>query len=435
MNAIDVISEKAFRGIGLVIFDIDDTLLHTTAKINVVRDGQVVRSLTNQEFNNYQLQPGEQFDFGEFRNAEKFAKESKPIKPMINKLKTILRHADKTHSKVIMLTARADFDDKHTVLKTFHDYGVDMSRIHLYRAGNIPGDDPPALKKAVYVRQFLNSGNYNRVSLYDDSNSNLAAFKDLQKEFPHVRFSAYHVNSTGNATQVETSVSEAIGDVVQVVEPYDTVYSIAYQNNLNPKELMAANGFDLNTKLVPGQQVKIPKKSTVAPITNKPIPPVTNKPVPPKNPETSRPSQSMQPQPITNNPVEVALRDYALQKGIKGTELAQFMAQCAHESASFALTLEIASGADYEGRKDLGNIYKGDGIRYKGRGYIQLTGRKNYTDAGNDLKLPLVKKPELVEQPNIAIKTSVWSMKKHKEIDNPYALAHWMKNKGYKSHK
>ena len=46
-------------GADLVIFDIDDTLLHTTAKIKVVKDGQVIRDLTNQEFNNYQLQPGE----------------------------------------------------------------------------------------------------------------------------------------------------------------------------------------------------------------------------------------------------------------------------------------------------------------------------------------------------------------------------------------
>ena len=56
----------------LVIFDIDDTLLHTTAKIRVIKDGRPVRELTNQEFNNYKLQPGEEFDFGEFRDAEKF---------------------------------------------------------------------------------------------------------------------------------------------------------------------------------------------------------------------------------------------------------------------------------------------------------------------------------------------------------------------------
>ena len=400
---------KQLSGSSLVIFDIDDTLLHTTAKINVVQDGQVVRSLTNQEFNNYQLQPGEEFDFGEFRNAEKFAQESKPIKPMINKLKTILRHADQTQSKVIMLTARADFDDKNPVLKTFHRYGVDMDRIHLYRAGNLPGDDPPALKKAVYVRKFLSSGEYNRVSLYDDSTSNLRAFKALQKEFPQVRFSAYHVSPSGHATQVETTVNEKIGDVVQIVEPGDTVYSIARQNNLDPVELMKFNKFNNTTRLSPGQQVRIPNRSKAnQPTTNR----IPAKAVPTKLPAKAvpnNPQQPQQPQPLTKNPIELTLRDYAIQKGITGKELAQFMAQCAHESASFTLTLEIASGANYEGNVvDLGNTQPGDGIRYKGRGYIQLTGRRNYTDAGRDLKLPLVEKPELVEQPAIAIKTSVW---------------------------
>jgi predicted chitinase/FMN phosphatase YigB (HAD superfamily) len=400
---------RHFQGSSLVIFDIDDTLLHTTAKINVVQDGQVVRSLTNQEFNNYQLQPGEEFDFGEFRNAEKFAQESKPIKPMINKLKTILRHADQTQSKVIMLTARADFDDKNPVLKTFHRYGIDMNRIHLYRAGNLPGDDPPALKKAVYVRKFLNTGEYNRVSLYDDSTSNLRAFKALQKEFPQVRFSAYHVSPAGNATQVETSMKEAVGDVVQIVEPHDTVYSIAWQNNLDPKEIMAANGFDLSTKLVPGQKVKIPPRTSSSPTpTKSKVDALLSKAKPEANRVLDKINQSTQPLPITKQPAESMLRDYAISKGIKGKELAQFMAQCAVESAGFTTTVEFASGADYEGRKDLGNMYKGDGIRYKGRGYIQLTGRNNYRNAGESLGYPLEKKPELVEQPAIAMKTSVW---------------------------
>jgi len=410
MKMYNLINERSknFRGSSLVIFDIDDTLLHTTAKINVVQDGQVIRSLTNQEFNNYQLQPGEEFDFGEFRNAEKFAQESKPIKPMINKLKTILNHADQTQSKVIMLTARADFDDKHTVLKTFHNYGIDMNRIHLYRAGNIPGDNPPALKKAIYVRKFLSSGEYDRVSLYDDSTSNLKAFKALKKEFPSVRFSAYHVSPAGDTTQVETVVSEKIGDISQFAEPGDTIYSIARQNNLDPVELMKFNGFSNSTKLAQGQEVKIPPKAQGTPVATKPTQPTASKKTTPA-PATNVPTQSLQPQPITNNPIEVSLRDYAFQQGIKGKELAQFMAQCAHESARFSTTVEFASGANYEGNiKDLGNTQPGDGIRYKGRGYIQLTGRRNYTDAGNDLRLPLAKNPELVEQPSIAIKTSVW---------------------------
>lgn len=54
-----------------------------------------------------------------------------------------------------------------------------------------------------------------------------------------------------------------------------------------------------------------------------------------------------------------------------------FLAQIAHESAHFRTTTEYASGVAYDGRKDLGNIFKGDGRKFRGRGLIQLTGRSN----------------------------------------------------------
>lgn len=59
--------------------------------------------------------------------------------------------------------------------------------------------------------------------------------------------------------------------------------------------------------------------------------------------------------------------------------VAHFLAQIAHESACLRYTEELASGMAYEWRKDLGNTLGGDGVRFKGRGYIQITGRANYT--------------------------------------------------------
>lgn len=59
--------------------------------------------------------------------------------------------------------------------------------------------------------------------------------------------------------------------------------------------------------------------------------------------------------------------------------IAMWLAQVGHESVSFQYTEEIASGAAYEGRcSDLGNCQQGDGVRFKGRSWIQITGRHNY---------------------------------------------------------
>ena len=87
---------------------------------------------------------------------------------------------------------------------------------------------------------------------------------------------------------------------------------------------------------------------------------------------------------------------------------AMFLAQLAHESGQLRYFEEIASGAAYEGRSDLGNIYPGDGVRYKGRGPIQLTGRNNYRAAGNALGVDFENNPTLVATPEWGFKVAVW---------------------------
>lgn len=88
--------------------------------------------------------------------------------------------------------------------------------------------------------------------------------------------------------------------------------------------------------------------------------------------------------------------------------MSAYIAQVGHESDNFKALREYASGSAYEGRADLGNVEPGDGPRFKGRGAIQTTGRKNYLSAsltlyGDDR---LIKHPELLEQPEAAFLSS-----------------------------
>ena len=87
--------------------------------------------------------------------------------------------------------------------------------------------------------------------------------------------------------------------------------------------------------------------------------------------------------------------------------ICHFLAQAAHEAASFQTLREYASGAAYEGRKDLGNVKAGDGVRYKGRGIFQLTGRANYRDIGKKIGMDLENNPELAESPEVSVLTAL----------------------------
>jgi hypothetical protein len=190
---------------GLHMFDMDDTLFHTTDQIHVKdKFGNTKETLTNQEFNNHKLPKDHYYDFSEFKNAEKFHKEGEPIHPMINKLKAIHRNAEAkgAGSKVIINTARSDFDKKGVVAQKFKDHGIDINKVHIERAGNLPGDEPPAEKKAKIVRKYLANQPYKHVTLYDDSKKNLQTLLKMKKEYPNVKFHAYHVQPDGSTKKL-----------------------------------------------------------------------------------------------------------------------------------------------------------------------------------------------------------------------------------------
>lgn len=77
--------------------------------------------------------------------------------------------------------------------------------------------------------------------------------------------------------------------------------------------------------------------------------------------------------------IALAIEQGCIRYGLESPlEKAHFLAQVAHESNSGMWMQELASGVAYEGRKDLGNVYPGDGKKFKGHGLIQVTGRNNH---------------------------------------------------------
>jgi hypothetical protein len=193
------ISEEA--GAGLTVFDLDETLFHTKAKIKVIKDGKVKELLDNQQYNSYKLQSGESFDFGEFRSAEIFLKTSTPIAKMIGKAKAIIKNAFASGSKVIISTARANFDNKEIFLKALDAYGIDTSKIRIERAGNFNLGSSAKNKKIIF-RKYLRSENFKRIRFFDDDLNNLNSFLSLRKEYPGVTFEAWHVQGDGSVKKV-----------------------------------------------------------------------------------------------------------------------------------------------------------------------------------------------------------------------------------------
>jgi len=182
----------------LHVYDIDDTLVHPTAKINVKnKKGEVVKTLDTHEYAKSSRRPlpaGHSYDFGEFRSAEKFSKESKPIKSMISHVR--LTSATKGN-KVIFNTARTNLDDRKKFVGAFKQHGVNMDKIHVIRAGNVKTKESGPQKKAKITSGYIKTHRPKEVHMYDDDTGNLDHFLKLREKHPAVKFYAHHVQPNG----------------------------------------------------------------------------------------------------------------------------------------------------------------------------------------------------------------------------------------------
>jgi putative chitinase len=206
--------------------------------------------------------------------------------------------------------------------------------------------------------------------------------------------------------------------IVQKISPGDTVYSIARKFGISPEEIARFNNLDKDFTIKAGDTLSIPKKITPRSSRSATATPSRSN----TRIDTSRT--------LTGTFHEAVLTKEARSAGINDpVELAALLSQCAHESNNFRSLVEYGGRLDFRKydikfnprkARQLGNNVPGDGAKYKGRGYIQLTGKYNYRRAGNALGIDLVNNPELAENPEIAAKIAVWFWKQRVQpnVDN-----------------
>lgn len=125
--------------------------------------------------------------------------------------------------------------------------------------------------------------------------------------------------------------------------------------------------------------------------------------------------------PLAQNQVDGMSRLLAATEGLPLRHRAYVMATVHHETGPASSSLHwtprreiwgpTAAQKRYEGRKDLGNTVPGDGKKYMGRGYVQITGRANYAKASTIIGQDLVANPDLAMEPDIAGKIIVAGMR------------------------
>lgn len=85
------------------------------------------------------------------------------------------------------------------------------------------------------------------------------------------------------------------------------------------------------------------------------------------------------------------------------------------QAANQEMIANIIYGGDW-GRKNLGNTQVGDGFKFRGRGYLQITGRANYQACGIALGIDLISNPEQLELPQYAALSAAWFFSKNSQL-------------------
>lgn len=203
----------------LNVWDIDDTLGKTDARVIIMKDGKVHKTLEPGEYNHHKLQPGEELDFSQFRSGKIFRDTFKPINNVLDRAKEIVwNQSENSHS--IIITARADFDDHKEFLQAFRDHGFPIDHVYVERSGNLSKlkpSSPAHINKGVILKKYLSSGKFDRIRMWDDHEKNLEILFKVADMFPNVEAVGYLVKDGRVTKYTPASKKKSLSENLKTV--------------------------------------------------------------------------------------------------------------------------------------------------------------------------------------------------------------------------
>ena len=178
--------KRPFSETSIMVFDIDDTILISDAKIKVtnIATGDV-HEITPEEYNEFQAQAHHELDFSDFGDIEIMR-----AGQLIHYYLKILADAYKMKRAVGIVTARGDRDMIYDWMK--HHVGFHIAKDLIYAI-----NDPVhklkgsiAQKKQQAFREYIEMG-YKNIQFFDDDDANLKLVQELKDEYPDINLSTY----------------------------------------------------------------------------------------------------------------------------------------------------------------------------------------------------------------------------------------------------
>jgi len=221
------VNEMAFsKDNSIIIFDLDDTLVVTNAKI-LVKDSLTGETfdLTPQEFNEYEKEPHHEVDYNQFNDAN-ILKAGRLVEWVLN----ILREAYESGTAVGIITAR---DNKQLVREFLLSHGIDVHPKLIYAVSDpeFGVDGSIAEKKKEAFRKLITKG-FRHFTFYDDDRKNLELAKSLENEFDNITIKTRKIGRT----QVPKLNIKTVGIFSGKFKPphtghYEAIKKIAEEND------------------------------------------------------------------------------------------------------------------------------------------------------------------------------------------------------------